>query len=168
MKKIILLLMLITPIFFSACEDAEELTGTMEFTIGDKTYDFPVATFIKQDGKTIVTSTEVSNSATIVFAGITPKTYPLGVGANLEEALQNLLGLENPDNAFIYYPTGNADSAYISLYGTLQVTEYTDSKVVGTFSGYGITKEVALGGVTDIITSQKKPFSGTFTAKAIN
>lgn len=168
MKKIILSLMLLAPFFFSGCQEAAELTGSMELTIGNETHSFPVATFLVQGDRTIITSTDVANSATIIFKGKTAKTYSLGIGANLEEVLANLNSLDNAENVIIYYPTGAVDDSYISIYGTLQVTEYTDKKVVGTFTGFGITKKQATEGVVDIITSQKKAITGKFTAKAVN
>lgn len=168
MKKIILALMLLTPFFFSSCEEAEELTGAMEFTIGDKSYSFPITTFLRKGEQTIITSTELTNSATIIFKGDTSGNYPLGVGANLEEALRNLIELKDPENIFIYYPTGNIDDSYISLYGSLVITEYTDKKITGTFVGFGVKKDIALSGVEDIITAENKAFAGAFTAIAVN
>ena len=168
MKKIILSLMLLMPLFFSSCEEAKELTGAMEFTIGDKSYSFPVATFIKQGDKTIITSTELTSTATLVFNGQTTKKYSLGIGANLEEVLLNLNQLDNAENVFIYFPTGGINDSQISLFGSLEITEYTDKKVVGTFTGYCVTKEIATGGVEDLITAENKKFVGTFTAIAVN
>ena len=71
--------MLIAPIFFSACEGSEEITGKFEFTIDGTSYSFPLATFIKRDGKTIVTSTDVSNTGTVVFSGTSTGTYTLEI-----------------------------------------------------------------------------------------
>lgn len=170
MKKIILSLMLLAPFFFSSCEEAKELTGAMEFTIGDESYEFPVATFVKKDGRTTITTTNVENTATISFKGITTTKYALGVGSNLEEVILNIGNLDKAENVFIFFPTGGINDSYISLYGSLIITEYTDKKIVGTFAGVGITKEDAaqVEEFEDIIKAKKKDFSGTFTAKAVN
>ena len=169
MKKFFLYLMLIAPIFFSACEGSEEITGKFEFTIDGTSYSFPLATFIKRDGKTIVTSTDVSNTGTVVFSGTSTGTYTLGLGASLPLALLNLNGIESPtNNLFLYYKTEESDSAFFSLFGNLNITEYSSDKVVGTFSGQGLTKATIMGGDTNAIIAQVKPFSGTFTAKTVS
>lgn len=158
MKKIILSLMLLTPFFFSSCEDVKELTGSMEFTIDKESYSFPVATFVKDGDKTIITSSELTNTATITFKGKTTQTYPLGIGADLIEAILNINKLDKAENVFIYFPTGGLDDSFISLYGTLQITEYTSKTIVGTFTGFGITAKQAREGVEEIITNEKESF----------
>ncbi|MDD2530484.1 MAG: hypothetical protein PHN41_04575 [Bacteroidales bacterium] len=169
MKKLFLYLMLVAPIFFSACEGSEEITGKFEFTIDGKAYTFPLATFVQRDGKTIVTTTDVSNTGTVVFNGIETGNYRLGLGANLPEALLNLNGIgSSTNNLFLYYKTEESDSAFFSLFGTLNVTEYSAEKVVGTFSGQGLTKATIMGGDTNAIISQVRPFSGSFTAKTVS
>lgn len=161
--------MLIAPIFFSACQGSEEITGKFEFTIDGKTYSFPLATFIQKDGKTIITSTDVSNTGTIIFNGTKTGNYTLGLGSNLADALLNLNQVTNPNkNLFLYYKTESSDSAFFSLFGNLSITEYTDEKVVGTFTGQGLTKATIVGGDTTAIISQAKPFTGTFTAKTVS
>ncbi|HBN06615.1 MAG TPA: hypothetical protein DD434_12635 [Bacteroidales bacterium] len=169
MKKFFLYLMLIAPIFFSACEGSEEITGKFEFTIDGTSYSFPLATFIKRDGKTIVTSTDVSNTGTIVFSGTSTGNYTLGLGSNLADALLNLNQVTDPNkNLFLYYKTEESDSAFFSLFGNLNITEYTSEKVVGTFTGQGLTKATVMGGDTNAIIAQVKPFTGTFIAKTVS
>ena len=167
MKKIILSLMLLAPFFFSSCEEAKELTGAMEFTIGDQSYEFPVATFVKKDGRTTITTTNVENTATITFKGVTTTKYALGVGTDIIDAIANIGNIDKAENVFIFFPTGGVNDSYISLYGSLVITEYTDKKIVGTFTGVGITKEDAaqVAGFEDIIMAKKKEFKGSFTAK---
>lgn len=167
MKKIILSLMLLAPFFFSSCEEAKELTGAMEFTIGDESYTFPAATFIQKDGRTTITTTDVENTATITFKGVTTTKYALGVGTDIIDAIANIGNIDKAENVFIFFPTGGVNDSYISLYGSLVITEYTDKKIVGTFTGVGITKEDAaqVAGFEDIIMAKKKEFKGSFTAK---
>lgn len=160
--------MLIAPIFFSACEGSEEITGKFEFTIDGKAYSFPVATFIQRDDQTIVTSTDVANTCSVVFQGTEAGTYTMGLGANMYEALLNLTSVNSPNNnLFLYFPTEDKDSAFFSLFGSLQITEYSSDKVVGTFSGQGLRKSTIVGGDTVEIHSQVRPFSGAFTAKTL-
>lgn len=163
--------MLLTPFFFSACEDTEELTGKIDLTINGEVYSFPIATFVKSGDYTTVTSTNVSKSVSIVFKGKTNGNYTLGIGTNLLDAISNISEITDiyDKNVVIYYPTGQSDDAFVSLYGNLSISEYSADKIIGTFSGKGITKDKITSGIdSTIIVSNYKDFSGTFTAKAVN
>ena len=162
--------MLLTPLFFFSCENTEEVTGKVEATIGGKQHTFPMATFTKQGDKTIIASTDVgmANSVSIAFKPTTIKTgtYTLGVGTDLLTALANIGSIGSAENIFLYYPTGDADQAFVSIFGVLNITEYSADKIVGTFSGTGVTKSIANGLNFDTITKYAQPFAGSFTAKS--
>ncbi len=170
MKKIILFFMLLTPFFFSACENVEDVTGKVDLTINGENFSFPMATFVKSGDYTTITSTDVSNTVSIVFKGKTKGNYTLGIGTDLLDAILHIDSIDNiyDKNVVIYYPTGNADNAFVSLYGNLTISEYTSDKITGTFSGKGLTKDIITSGNVDstIIVGNYKDFSGTFTAKA--
>lgn len=176
MKKIILFFMLLTPFFFSACEDVEEVTGKMDLTINGENFSFPMSTFVKSGDYTTITSTDDgSKSISIIFKGKTTGNYTLGLGKNLIDVLDTIFHMNNPNdiyniydkNVVIYYPTGNSDEAFVSLFGTLTISEYSSDKITGTFSGKGLTKDKITTSIdSTIIVGNYKDFSGTFTAKS--
>lgn len=169
MKKIILFFMLLTPFFFSACENVEDVTGKIDLTINGEKFSFPMATFAKSGDYTTITSTDVSNTVSIIFKGKTTGNYTLGIGTDLLDAILHIDSINNLNNknVVIYYPTGQSDDAFVSLYGNLTISEYTSDKITGTFSGKGLSKDVILSGNVDsIVRANCKDYSGTFTAKA--
>jgi len=168
--------MILTPFFFSACEDVEDITGKVDLTINGENFSFPMATFVKSGDYTTITSTDDgSKSISIIFKGKTTGNYTLGLGNNLIDVLDTIAHMDPLTDIYkiydkdvvIYYPTGDSDEAFVSLFGTLTISEYTSDKITGTFSGKGLTKDKITSGIdTAIILSNYKDFSGTFTAKS--
>lgn len=162
--------MLLTPFFFSACQDVEEVTGKMDLTINGEAHSFPMATFVRVGDYTTITSTNVSNSVTIAFKGNSKGTYALGVGTDLLSAIAHVANISNAENALLYFPISNSNDAFASLFGNLIISEYSSDKITGSFTGVGISKDL-LEGITGsqidtIINGNNKSFAGTFTAVA--
>lgn len=170
MKKIILFFMILTPFFFFGCKDVEEVTGKMDITINGEAHSFPMATFVRVGDYTTITSTNVSNTVTIAFKGSSRGTYALGVGTDLLTAIANISHIDNAENALLYFPINNSNDAFASLFGTLTISEYSSDKITGSFTGYGISKNL-LEGITGsqidtIVNQNNKMFAGTFSAVA--
>ena len=163
--------MLLAPIFFSACEETEEITGNIELTINGQVHSFPIATFVKTGDYTTITSTNISNTVSVIFKGKTKGNYTLGIGKDLIDALLNINQITNvtDKNVVVYYPTGESENAFIALMGNLTISEYSADKIVGAFSGKGITKDKITAGIdSTFIVSNYEDFAGTFVAKSVS
>lgn len=69
---------LFVAVSFSGCEDKEqieELTGSLDIVVDGKEYHLPTAVFIAKDGKTTITSTNISHSVMITFKGESQGKY---------------------------------------------------------------------------------------------
>ncbi|MBP1630592.1 MAG: hypothetical protein H6Q15_1485 [Bacteroidetes bacterium] len=173
MKKLLLSLILIVPLLFSGCSSTQKLmdkyTGNMSLKTGGQEYKLYASNFYIKDGKTYVVASNGDRTITISFKGTTPGVYPLGMATNLQDiaalASKGLGGILDADNALMHVPTEAYKSTYLSLTGNLVITEYTSGKIVGTFSGVGINKDLlSVQGILNILINNSMDFSGSFSA----
>ncbi|HIW86944.1 MAG TPA: hypothetical protein IAC47_01530 [Candidatus Onthomorpha intestinigallinarum] len=170
MKKLMLVFAaLFVAVSFSGCEDKEqieELTGSLDIVVDGKEYHLPTAVFIAKDGKTTITSTNISHSVMITFKGESQGKYVLGLGDNLFSAIGNIGNILSMDNTVMYAPSGDlTKESTTSVYGELDISSYSSSKIKGSFSAHALKSEL-IGGDIDLesLANSLVEISGSFTA----
>lgn len=173
MKKLLLSLILFIPFVIGGCSSAEQLaskyTGNMHLKTGGVDYKLFASNFYVKDGVTYVAASNGDRTITIKFKGTTPGTYPLGVATSLENvasiASSGLGAILDAENILMHVPTEEYKSTYLSLTGNLVITEYSENRIVGTFTGIGINKDLlSLQGILNILINNSMDFNGTFTS----
>src|SRR5574344_1999518 len=178
MKRVFLFLTLLLPFFFFSCEE-EDTSGEMSATVKSSSYSYKTSTFLKKDGKTYITATQGTNTVTIVIDTTVLKAgnYTLGFYNNVTDVadLQGYLttfllpkNLANKSMFFFYPKSEGTSGEYLSLFGTLKLTNVTETKLEGEFSGLGMEKSImpTLPQDTTAFKNALTPFSGKFTARS--
>ena len=166
-KLMFALVCLALPFAFWSCEDTEELIGAIDITIGSETYNIPNAFFTEVSGSTAIAGSNIKESVAVAFKGSSEKTYTLGLGKDALSAAANIMNIGSMENTLVYIPSsGVKDDGITAVYGTLKITKYTDTKVEGEFSGYGVKSSIITSGNVDWsnLQSNLQEISGTFTA----
>ncbi len=161
----------VLPFVFSSCEETEELLGSMTVTIGEATYKIPDALFYGDNGNTYVASSNLKENVAIMFKGNSVGTYKLGLGEDLIEAAVNIGSISEMENTFVYTPTtGIVEEGVTAICGTLEITSYNTSKLIGTFEGYGLRTSLLSSGNIDWSNLEGNfvKINGTFEAVGRN
>ncbi len=168
MRKFMLALVcLAIPFAFWSCEDAEELIGAIDISIEEESHNIPNALFTELSGVTTIAGSNIKESVAIAFKGSKEGSYTLGLGKDALAAAANILNITSMENTLVYVPSSGAkEDGVTAVCGTLKITKYSDNKVEGEFSGYGVKTSLITSGDIDWsdLQSNLQQISGTFTA----
>lgn len=173
MKKLLILTALLIPFFFGGCSSAERLaskyTGSMELRTGGMEQKLFASNFYIKNGITYIAASNGDRTITIKFKGTDAGIYPLGVATSLENvasiASSGLGTILDAENILMHVPTEAYKSSYVSLTGNLVITEFSKNRIVGSFTGIGINKDLlSVQGILNILINNSMDFSGAFTS----
>ncbi len=152
--------------FFASCADEKDLTGSVDFTYGQRTFHMPVAEFSVEGDRTFVVGTNVSQTISIDFKGNGVNQYTIGYGA---DSASISIGEGIPNVNLTFVSTVGERDEMVAICGVLTVREYGSDSIVADFSGKGLTPTFAdrliNGGYSvEQVASEMKSFSGQFVA----
>ncbi|MDR1847432.1 MAG: hypothetical protein LBR17_04880 [Bacteroidales bacterium] len=185
MRKTILMMALFAmPFMFSSCDSDEdnpiaEFTGSVSMTVGGQSINLPAAVFTKQNGRVILTSSNLNHSIAMYVDANATGTYTLGAAESIGDLVthaQDVLNLlSGTGNYFLYSPSNDVqNNAKIILVGSVTFTEFSANQVKGSFTGYAVDKNalssdlaalaIELGTLILGGSSSFVEIEGTFTA----
>jgi hypothetical protein len=185
MKRIMFLLVTLTPLFFCSCSSdnvegaLDNTVGSMNLKINGVSHSASTAWFYTKDSSTYITTASgiswekmavkgiSANTIVIkVYGTVSAGTYVLGLGKDVTAALANISEATSilSKNCLLYYPSANTDEAFCSIYGILTISSASSTTLKGSLSGAGITYG-SIGNLSSLLTSGLESFSGSFTAK---
>ncbi len=172
MKRILfVLLCAAVSLFAASCNEAHDLTGSVDLTIGQSTFHMPVASFVSSDGRTKVSGTNVSQTIEIDFKGTDVRQYTLGYGKDFDELKNNHpFGEDFSSEANLSFVSTVGERTELrAVCGVLTVQDYGSDSIVAVFSGKGLepgTADALIGGgyTPEAVEPMLKTFSGQFVA----